>query len=160
MQKKMRSGDDLISIEFAESVQFLGFLNVNRLPIYNDVTVTIGSQMAPREARILMKSYRTAVANNAIEQASKIQSELRRYRIEMSVDPVAGYHSVSFLGGADESGDAQIKDLIAARLEARRAKDFKRSDEIRDELAAMGIALKDGKDPATGEPTTDWEVKR
>ena len=53
-----------------------------------------------------------------------------------------------------------IDALIAARLEARRAKDFKRSDEIRDELAAMGIALKDGKDPATGEPTTTWEVKR
>jgi len=25
---------------------------------------------------------------------------------------------------------------------------------------AMGIALKDGKDPVTGEPTTSWEVKR
>lgn len=55
---------------------------------------------------------------------------------------------------------AEIDRLITARLEARRAKDFKRSDEIRDELAAMGIALKDGKDPVTGEPTTSWEVKR
>lgn len=55
---------------------------------------------------------------------------------------------------------AEIDRLITARLEARRAKDFKRSDEIRDELAAMGIALKDGKDPVTGEPTTNWEVKR
>ena len=34
------------------------------------------------------------------------------------------------------------------------------SDRIRDELAAMGIQLKDGKDPATGEPVTTWEVKR
>jgi cysteinyl-tRNA synthetase len=50
--------------------------------------------------------------------------------------------------------------LIAARLAARRAKNFAESDRIRDELAAMGIALKDGKDPATGEPTTTWEVKR
>ena len=50
--------------------------------------------------------------------------------------------------------------LIAARLAARRAKNFAESDRIRDELAAMGIALKDGKDPATGEPTTSWEVKR
>ncbi|OYW61578.1 MAG: cysteine--tRNA ligase [Bosea sp. 12-68-7] len=50
--------------------------------------------------------------------------------------------------------------MIAARLEARRAKNFAESDRIRDELAAMGIALKDGKDPATGEPTTRWEVKR
>jgi cysteinyl-tRNA synthetase len=55
---------------------------------------------------------------------------------------------------------AAIEALITARLDARRSKDFKRSDEIRDELAAMGIALKDGKDPATGEPTTTWELKR
>lgn len=56
--------------------------------------------------------------------------------------------------------DPAIERLIAARLDARRAKNFAESDRIRDELAAMGIALKDGKDPATGEPTTTWEVKR
>ncbi len=55
---------------------------------------------------------------------------------------------------------AIIEALITARLDARRARDFAKSDRIRDELAAMGIALKDGKDPATGEPTTTWEVKR
>ncbi|MCU4182103.1 cysteine--tRNA ligase [Bosea sp. BH3] len=54
----------------------------------------------------------------------------------------------------------EVEDLIAARLEARRAKNFAESDRIRDELAAMGITLKDGKDPTTGEPTTTWEVKR
>jgi len=53
-----------------------------------------------------------------------------------------------------------VERLIAARLDARRAKNFAESDRLRDELAAMGIALKDGKDPATGEPTTSWEVKR
>jgi cysteinyl-tRNA synthetase len=54
----------------------------------------------------------------------------------------------------------RVEALIAARLDARRAKNFAESDRIRDELAAMGIALKDGKDPATGEPTTTWEIKR
>jgi len=55
---------------------------------------------------------------------------------------------------------AKVESLITARLEARKAKDWKRSDEIRDELAAMGIAIKDVKDPATGELKTQWEVKR
>ncbi|MCR4522603.1 MULTISPECIES: cysteine--tRNA ligase [Bosea] len=54
----------------------------------------------------------------------------------------------------------EVERLVAARLDARRAKNFAESDRLRDELAAMGIALKDGKDPATGEPTTSWEVKR
>ena len=31
---------------------------------------------------------------------------------------------------------------------------------LRDELVAMGIVLMDGKDPATGELMTSWEVKR
>jgi cysteinyl-tRNA synthetase len=52
-----------------------------------------------------------------------------------------------------------IVDMINARLEARRNKDFAASDRIRDELAAMGIALKDGKD-ADGNPTTTPEFKR
>ena len=61
---------------------------------------------------------------------------------------------------ADMKDTARIDDLIAARLAARKAKNFAESDRIRDELAAMGIQLKDGKDPATGEPVTTWEVMR
>jgi len=56
--------------------------------------------------------------------------------------------------------EAKVGRLITARLEARRAKDFKESDRIRDELSAMGIALKDAKDPKTGEIVTSWEMKR
>jgi cysteinyl-tRNA synthetase len=61
---------------------------------------------------------------------------------------------------ADMKDTARIDDLIAARLAARKAKNFAESDRIRDELAGMGIQLKDGKDPATGEPVTTWEVMR
>jgi cysteinyl-tRNA synthetase len=50
---------------------------------------------------------------------------------------------------------AEIEDFVARRAKARAAKDFAESDRIRDELAAMGIALKDNKDG-----TTTWEPKR
>jgi cysteinyl-tRNA synthetase len=53
----------------------------------------------------------------------------------------------------------QIDSLIAGRTAARARKDFKESDRIRDELAAMGIVLKDSKD-ADGKPITTWEVAR
>jgi cysteinyl-tRNA synthetase len=66
--------------------------------------------------------------------------------------------AASFIVSEEEQ--SAITAHITARLEARRAKNFAESDRIRDELAAMGIALKDGKDPVTGEPTTTWEVKR
>ena len=49
---------------------------------------------------------------------------------------------------------------MRARLEARKRKDFKESDRIRDELAKMGISLKDTKNKETGEIETTWEVTR
>jgi cysteinyl-tRNA synthetase len=54
----------------------------------------------------------------------------------------------------------KVDALVAARLAARKAKDFKESDRLRDELAAMGVSLKDAKDPKTGEIVTTWEVAR
>jgi cysteinyl-tRNA synthetase len=49
---------------------------------------------------------------------------------------------------------ARVESLIADRAAARARKDFKESDRIRDELAAMGVVLKDSKDGTT------WEVAR
>jgi len=54
-----------------------------------------------------------------------------------------------------ELDEAKVAALIAARLDARKARDFKESDRIRDELAQMGIAIKDNKDG-----TTTWEIRR
>jgi cysteinyl-tRNA synthetase len=48
----------------------------------------------------------------------------------------------------------QIEGLISERTAARGRKDFKESDRIRDELAAMGIVIKDLKEGTT------WEVAR
>ena len=48
----------------------------------------------------------------------------------------------------------QVDDLIASRSAARARKDFKESDRIRDELAAMGVVIKDSKDGTT------WEIAR
>jgi cysteinyl-tRNA synthetase len=52
-----------------------------------------------------------------------------------------------------------IEALVTQRTQARANKDFKESDRIRDELLAMGVVLKDGKD-AAGKPATTWEYAR
>jgi len=54
----------------------------------------------------------------------------------------------------------KVDALVAARLAARKSKDFKESDRLRDELAAMGVTLKDAKDPTTGDLVTTWEIAR
>ncbi len=46
----------------------------------------------------------------------------------------------------EESLDGEVEALIEARQDARKNKDFKRADEIRDELLAMGIVLKDTRE--------------
>jgi cysteinyl-tRNA synthetase len=47
-----------------------------------------------------------------------------------------------------------IDQKIVERTEAREAKNYQRSDEIRDELLAMGIDLQDSREG------TYWEVRK
>src|SRR3954451_10860444 len=51
--------------------------------------------------------------------------------------------------------EAEIQKRILARAAARAARNFAESDRIRDELAALGVRLKDNKDG-----TTTWEIAR
>ncbi|CCM74982.1 cysteine--tRNA ligase [Rhizobium mesoamericanum] len=60
----------------------------------------------------------------------------------------------------DEAVAIEIDRRVKARLELLKAKNFAEADKIRETLLAEGIQLKDGKDPATGERVTKWEVKR
>ncbi|MEQ8295431.1 MAG: cysteine--tRNA ligase [Nitratireductor sp.] len=53
-----------------------------------------------------------------------------------------------------------VAQFVERRLAFIRDKNWAEADRIRDELAAQGIQLKDGKDPETGERVTTWEVKR
>jgi cysteinyl-tRNA synthetase len=48
---------------------------------------------------------------------------------------------------------AEVDRLVAARLEARKARNFAESDRLRDQLASMGVVLNDSKDGTT------WDVR-
>ncbi len=60
----------------------------------------------------------------------------------------------------DAVEQGRVQDRIDDRLAFILEKNWAEADRIRDELLAQGIQLKDGKDPATGERVTTWEVKR
>jgi cysteinyl-tRNA synthetase len=79
-------------------------------------------------------------------------------RIAETVGTAAG---TAHVGGV---GEAIHRDVVNKQIEARNAaraaKDFKEADRIRAELEAMGIMLKDAKDPKTGELVTTWEAAR
>jgi cysteinyl-tRNA synthetase len=70
-----------------------------------------------------------------------------------------GFEDTTYVGGVrrsvDKAFETVIQKSIAARLDARKVKNWAESDRIRDELDALGISIKDNKDG-----TTSWEVKR
>ncbi len=51
--------------------------------------------------------------------------------------------------------EAKIQELIAERKAARTARDFKRADAIRNDLASQGVQIKDSPDGGT-----TWEIKK
>ncbi|MBW8639588.1 cysteine--tRNA ligase [Hoeflea sp. WL0058] len=83
------------------------------------------------------------------------------------LDGAALASSLSFLGfetyretASVDMDEGEIARWIEQRLDLIRQKNWPEADAIRERLSEAGIQLKDGKDPATGERTTEWEVRR
>jgi cysteinyl-tRNA synthetase len=110
--------------------------------------------------------WNTRSANERERSRNAVEEKINGLWLEMADDGVAfrlNEHCNIDLVPVDEKkfgNQDKVKELIAKRNAARKAKNFKEADRIRDELSAMGIQLKDAKDPQTGEIVTTWEVKR
>ena len=103
-----------------------------------------------RDVVELVKVYPVYRANNDIEMLKPVENEFQRRTLTATftqlgtLDLVYGHRPPE-----------AVRLLIAARLAARKAKNFKEADRIRDELLAKGVVLHDLPDG-----TTTWEVKR
>jgi len=96
-------------------------------------------------------SFRKAVAQDGHESS--------RMMLAASLDflgllPPNPRETLEKLVGLEHLDDRSIERLVSERIAARVRKDWKESDRIRDELAKMGIVLKDSKDGTT------WEIAR
>lgn len=90
----------------------------------------------------LSKSINTARDNGATnEQLSPAQSAFKE------LAGVLGLKLEDKQGSSEK--DAEVNALIAERTEARKNKQWKRSDEIRDQLKEMGVTIEDSKDGTT-----------
>ena len=82
------------------------------------------------------------LANTNVSEASSAEFAGALLDTMVKLCDVLGLKAVK----TEEILDKEIEDLIAERQEARKAKNFARADEIRDELLAKGIILKDTRE--------------
>jgi cysteinyl-tRNA synthetase len=73
-------------------------------------------------------------------------AEIARGSLQWAQEEGRGDQAAPELVAAYSLSDQQIDALVAEREQARRTRNFARSDSIRNELAALGIVLEDSKD--------------
>jgi len=109
----------------------------------------LNTSLALTEVRRLVDDCRTSS-----DPRSKPHRDLLATALFLGIDPrESDYQKILKLqrGGIDE---VKVRALVDSRTAARARKDFKESDRIREELAAMGVVIKDSKDGTT------WEFAR
>ncbi|MGY3453430.1 cysteinyl-tRNA synthetase [Bradyrhizobium sp. USDA 4353] len=136
---------------FIESCFFLGVLSPSKMGALQHGAVASGAVLVRYKSEI--EKLKISYANGLNDGVRRVEAFLDKYGIQVTLKP-DGYPVLT-----SKSESSEIEDLISLRNEARARKDFKESDRLRDELAAMGVVLKDGKG-ADGKPVTTWEIAR
>ncbi|MBL8588131.1 MAG: cysteine--tRNA ligase [Methylobacteriaceae bacterium] len=149
--KRASSGDTASEIGLMDSLEFLGLLQPDKILIHNRYFLRLGRRVGKPEVIKKLIALQTARANGFDDLVERIRTDLQSEGVEVNLSI---YGQLSYEVTHDSDFNETVSRKIAARLAARKAKNFAESDRIRDELAAMGVTLKDGKDGTT------WEMKR
>jgi cysteinyl-tRNA synthetase len=108
----------------------------------------LNTPRAMAELFALAKTLETSASANERTAAKSDLLASGRLMGFLQADPDAWFE-----GGVDEAFKAKVEALIAARIEARKAKDWAAADRIRAELDALGVVVMDNAEGAT------WRLK-
>jgi cysteinyl-tRNA synthetase len=147
--------------EFVAALAWIGLRNLDKPGFFHpgfDAHIFESGPKPTYAQQSDIVAYRAAVANGCVEEADKLLNELSSAGFEIQLNDAG----VMFVGNRTSAGMADLENefrqkvevKIASRNAARKAKNFSESDRIRDELAKMGVVLKDTKDGTT------WEIAR
>jgi cysteinyl-tRNA synthetase len=149
-EAKKIGSDSEKALTFLCNCEFLNLMDRRHLGL---LSREFGGEGATPELMVnafdIYQSHRAKIHNKLPGAAAEFESQIRTIGAEVSY---LKNGAVKLLPKGAE--DSPVKAMIAARNAARARKDFKESDRIRDELAAMGVELEDHKDG----PTT-WKIK-
>jgi cysteinyl-tRNA synthetase len=153
LYSRARKGTQEDILEFAASCRLLGFRNLAKPGLFEQGTSGIGEgsgQFLFKNAA-KVQALRAAYANDTPIAISSITTEIESTGVKVSVNDK---FKIELVSGDRTNIEAKVKDLVDLRTAARARKDFKESDRIRDELAAMGVVIKDSKEGTT------WDIAR
>jgi cysteinyl-tRNA synthetase len=148
--------DRQMASRFASHVAFLGFRNLDKPGFFRSGFahyVPEGRPQISADTFFDVMSYQAATANSLPIVASSYLNRVHSAGINTSID-LQGNVIVGYAADPQAEFNDRVRFLIEARSKARVEKNWAESDRIRDELAAMGVVLKDSKDGTT------WEIAR
>jgi cysteinyl-tRNA synthetase len=141
-----------LTVQIARDLVFMGVIKDSDILYYSTFHGVENDVADKHTAMNIAVDYEMARANGDSQFASSLVHTLADSGLRIiETEPC----SLVISKGADEGAfDQTVRALVAAREAARNAKNYKESDRIRDELAKMGVVLKDSKDGTT------WEIAR
>jgi len=145
------------------ALEFLGVVNLTQWNLYDKVMLfdtAVRNQLVGHDEFDRVERLRVALANGDEQKVEILLNEIESWGVHVALNRKTGSISLERKKDATNDLSAAVQALVDMRLEMLKAKNFAEADRIRDELAAKGIQLKDGKDKESGERITTWEVKR
>jgi cysteinyl-tRNA synthetase len=140
-------------LTFASNCKLLGFRNLDKPGYFRSGVSALNinpQNLFTYEPAI--QRLRAAFANTAADEVKdEILSSIQSNGLDVDISKSGDF---TLVGGNQNVLKKEVERLIAERVTARARKDWEESDRIRDELAKMGVVLKDTKDGTT------WEIAR